>query len=107
MISGENLPFCAADSNKYIGRIPPHVFGSSFFFPVLHLNSEIPISAESYTFVPKNVRIFMLSTILEENLVQSNLLLQCGLRCHRKEKKQLKEGRKRETEGLKRSKEAL
>ena len=34
MKSGKNLPFCAADSNKYIGRIQPHVFGSSFFFPV-------------------------------------------------------------------------
>ena len=34
MKSGQNLPFCAADSNKYIGRIQPHVIGSSFFSPV-------------------------------------------------------------------------
>ena len=49
MISGENLPFCAADSNKYIGRI--HHFALSFRSPILSR---------------KNVRIFMLSTIGEE-----------------------------------------
>ena len=63
----------------------------------LHLNSEIPISAESYIFV----RIFMLSTILEENLVQSNLLYNENLQCHQKEKMQLKECGKRETQAEK------
>ena len=64
MISGENLQFCAADSNKYIGRIH-HC--SSFFSHILHRISEIPISAESYICVPKNVRISMLSTIGRES----------------------------------------
>ena len=71
------------------------------FSQFLHLNSEIPISAESYTFVPKNVRKFMLSTILEENLVQSNLLYNENLQCHQKEKMQLKECGKRETQAEK------
>ena len=31
MISVENLPFCTADSNKYIGFINPHVYGFSSF----------------------------------------------------------------------------
>ena len=37
-------------------------------FPhILDPNSEIPISAESYLFVPKNVSLFMLSTIGKES----------------------------------------
>ena len=32
MICGEYLPFCAADSNKYIGCIHPFVQSFSFFF---------------------------------------------------------------------------
>ena len=75
------------------------------FSQFLHLNSEIPISAESYIFLPENVRIFMSSTILEENL--QTCFYNADLQCHRKEKKPLKECRKRETEGLKRTKEAV
>ena len=76
------------------------------YFPqFFNLNSEIPISAESYIFLPKNVRIFMSSTILEENL--QTCFYNADLQCHRKEKKPLKECRKRETEGLKRTKEAV
>ena len=67
MISGENLQFCAADSNKYIGRIHPHPPLLFFLFPHFDRISEIPISAESYICVPKNVRISMLSTIGRES----------------------------------------
>ena len=36
----------------------PHIFDP---------NSEMPISAESYIFIPKNVSLFMLSTIGRES----------------------------------------
>ena len=45
MFYAENLPFCMADSNKYIGLINPHVYGSSFFS-----HNRIPFLAESCIF---------------------------------------------------------
>ena len=38
MISGENLTFCAADSNMYIDHIHPLIYCSSFCFPHSALN---------------------------------------------------------------------
>ena len=109
MISGENLTFCAADSNMYIGRIHPLIYCSSFFFPHSAFNfrnSHPCINLHFYRIsliyawraervVLKNVRMFFLSGILEEML----------LPCHWKEKKELKESRKRE--GLRWSKQAV
>ena len=34
MISGENLLFCAADSNMYIGWVRPYFYGSSYFLHI-------------------------------------------------------------------------
>ena len=42
MITDRNLPFCAADSNKYIGFTHPHLVCSSCLFPHSHLISEFP-----------------------------------------------------------------
>ena len=72
MISGENLTFCAADSNMYIGRIHPLIYCSSFFFPHSAFNfrnSHPCINLHFYrisliyawraeTVVLKNVRMF-------------------------------------------------
>ena len=72
MISGENLTFCAADSNMYIGRIHPLIYCSSFFFPYSTFNfrnSHPCINLHFYrisliyawraeTVVLKNVRMF-------------------------------------------------
>ena len=85
MISGENLTFCAADSNMYIGRIHPLIYCSSFFFPHSALNfrnSHPCINLHFYRIsliyawraervVLKNVRMFFLSGILEEMVIQS------------------------------------
>ena len=56
MISGENLPFCAADSNKYIGCLGPHVYGPPFF---LHLILEISLSTESYSFNQQFISVIL------------------------------------------------
>ena len=45
MFYAENLQFCMADSNKYIGFINPLVYGSSFFS-----HNRIPFLAESCIF---------------------------------------------------------
>ena len=50
MISSEHLPFCAADSNKYIGFINPHVYGSSFFSHIHIWYHRLPFLPESYVF---------------------------------------------------------
>ena len=85
MISGENLTFCAADSNMYIGRIHPLIYCSSFFFPHSAFNfrnSHPCINLHFYRIsliyawraervVLKNVRMFFLSGLLEEMVIQS------------------------------------
>ena len=41
MISGENLPFCAVDSNKYIGCVHTPCLLLAFLFPnIQHMISE-------------------------------------------------------------------
>ena len=85
MISGENLTFCAADSNMYIDHIHPLIYCSSFFFPHSAFNfrnSHPCINLHFYRIsliyawraervVLKNVRMFFLSGILEEMVIQS------------------------------------
>ena len=132
MFYAENLPFCMADSNKYIGLINPHVYGFSFFS-----HNRIPFLAESCIFyrisqsapflsshfsclislvyawravrvVPKDpsTRYIYVVNYIGREFFTVKFALTMGTYMSGdfdwKEKRQLKEGRKRETEGLKR-----
>ena len=44
MISGENLHFCEADSNMYIGRIHPPCLSALFFSQILIFWQKFPFS---------------------------------------------------------------
>ena len=63
MISGEKLPFCTADSNKYIGCIHPHLVGSSFFFPHSHLISKFPFQQKVTSFQDISICSFSIITL--------------------------------------------
>ena len=51
MISGENLHFCAADSNMYIGRIHQPCLSAFFFSRILIFWQKFPFSNHIYQFL--------------------------------------------------------
>ena len=69
-----------------------------FLFPTFLIQIQKCPFQQKVTYLSLRMSAYLCCQLLEENLIQSNLLLRCG-QCHRKGKIQLKECRKRKTVG--------